>query len=284
MPRGRICLTAQWKVPNFVAMDPAIEIDGVGRDFAVSKGATVRALDDVSFNVGAGEVVALLGANGAGKTTLTKILATLLLPTRGTARVMGHDVVDAVKAVRGCAGVILGGDKGLDLTLERTLEQDISFGLRMLVDMGIKAISESPLADPTTTVQALDRVHDVLRQLARRELPEGAERDADGVVRLVVPSMDWHAFVRHGFEELRLAGSASPQVARRLQAALDDLLEWAPQDRQEPLQEQLDLLQEAVERTVDEPRNRRPAHQPDAQGIGIAAGDSTAEVPSPTAR
>lgn len=94
-------------------MQPAIEIDGVGRDFAVSKGGAVRALDDVSFSVGAGEVVALLGANGAGKTTLTKILATLLLPTRGTARVMGYDVVDAVKAVRGCTGVILGGDKGL---------------------------------------------------------------------------------------------------------------------------------------------------------------------------
>ncbi|MDQ2847992.1 MAG: ABC transporter ATP-binding protein [Actinomycetota bacterium] len=96
-----------------MSTQPAIEIDGVGRDFAVSKGGAVRALDDVSFSVGAGEVVALLGANGAGKTTLTKILATLLLPTRGTARVMGHDVVDAVKAVRGCTGVILGGDKGL---------------------------------------------------------------------------------------------------------------------------------------------------------------------------
>ncbi|MDQ6658560.1 MAG: DUF2254 domain-containing protein [Actinomycetota bacterium] len=164
--------------------------------------------------------------------------------------------------------------KSLDLTLERTLEQDVSFGLRMLVDMGIKAIAESPLADPTTTVQAIDRIHDVLRQLARREFPEGAERDGDGVVRLVIPSMDWQAFVRLGFEELRLAGSASPQVARRLRAALDDLLEWAPKDRREPLQEQLDLLQDAIEQTVAAPHDRRLAHQPDSQGFGVAAGDN----------
>ena len=58
----------------------------------------------------------------------------------------------------------------LRLSLERTLEQDVAFGLRMLVDMGIKALSESPFADPTTTVQVIDRVHDLMRQLARREL------------------------------------------------------------------------------------------------------------------
>lgn len=173
--------------------------------------------------------------------------------------------------------------RGVDLTLERTLEQDVSFGLRMLVDMGIKAISESPLADPTTTVQVIDRLHDVLRQLARRELPEGAERDADGVVRLVVPSMDWRAFVRLAFEELRLAGSASPQVTRRLRAAIDDLLEWAPADRRAPLHEQRELLEERIAQTVGGRRDRRLSQQPDAQGIGVVAGDISAEVPSPTA-
>lgn len=171
----------------------------------------------------------------------------------------------------------------LDLTLERSLEQDVAFGLRMLVDMGAKAVSESPHADPTTTVQVIDRVHDVLRQLSRRELPHGVHCDDTGVVRLVLPSMDWHAYVRLGFEEIRLAGSGSPQVARRLRAALEDLLSHAPTDRREPLREQLSMLSDEVDRRLDDERALRVAHHPDPQGLGVAAGDSQAEVPSPTA-
>jgi len=51
-----------------------------------------RALDGVSFAVAEGEILALVGANGAGKSTLLRLLATLLVPTRGHARVAGHDV------------------------------------------------------------------------------------------------------------------------------------------------------------------------------------------------
>jgi ABC-2 type transport system ATP-binding protein len=92
----------------------AIEVDRLVREFPRQRRKPpVRALDEVSLTVGAGEVVALLGANGAGKTTLTKILATLLLPTSGTVRVMGFDVVADPRAVRAATGVILGGDKGL---------------------------------------------------------------------------------------------------------------------------------------------------------------------------
>lgn len=55
----------------------------------------------------------MLGVNGAGKTTLTKVLATLLLPTTGTARIMGYDVATDTRAVRMTMSVILGGDRGL---------------------------------------------------------------------------------------------------------------------------------------------------------------------------
>ncbi|UOX90701.1 ABC transporter ATP-binding protein [Amycolatopsis sp. FBCC-B4732] len=91
---------------------PAIEVAGAGRTYG-SGANRVTALDDVSFTVAEGEIVALLGANGAGKTTLVKILATLLLPTTGRVLVFGADVVDRVKEVRRRVGVVFGGDRGL---------------------------------------------------------------------------------------------------------------------------------------------------------------------------
>lgn len=73
---------------------------------------TVRALDGVSFQVAAGEAVALVGANGAGKSTLLRILSTLLLPTAGRALVAGHDVSAQAAQVRRQIGLHSGGDGG----------------------------------------------------------------------------------------------------------------------------------------------------------------------------
>ena len=74
--------------------------------------ATRAALKGVSFEVHAGEAVALLGANGAGKSTLLRILATLLLPTRGKALVAGHDTAKDSRAVRRNLGYHAGSDQG----------------------------------------------------------------------------------------------------------------------------------------------------------------------------
>ncbi len=70
------------------------------------------ALAGISFVVQEGEAVALVGANGAGKSTLLRILATLLLPTRGMARVGGHDTVRSPREVRRLLGYHAGSDLG----------------------------------------------------------------------------------------------------------------------------------------------------------------------------
>jgi ABC-2 type transport system ATP-binding protein len=73
----------------------------------------VEALRGVSFEVQSGELFGLLGPNGAGKTTTIKILTTLLLPTAGSARVLGLDPATEHRRLRERIGYVFGGDKGL---------------------------------------------------------------------------------------------------------------------------------------------------------------------------
>jgi ABC-2 type transport system ATP-binding protein len=73
----------------------------------------VEAVRGVSFHADEGELFGLLGPNGAGKTTTIKMLITLLVPTAGTARVLGYDVVADAREVRRRIGYVFGGERGL---------------------------------------------------------------------------------------------------------------------------------------------------------------------------
>jgi ABC-2 type transport system ATP-binding protein len=96
-----------------------IDVDGVTRTFRSTRGifrrstSEVQAVRGVSFQVERGELFGLLGPNGAGKTTTIKMLITLLLPTSGTLRVLGYDVVAEPRQVRRRVGYVFGGDRGL---------------------------------------------------------------------------------------------------------------------------------------------------------------------------
>jgi uncharacterized membrane protein len=162
--------------------------------------------------------------------------------------------------------------EGLVLKLEPTLDQDVAYGFRMLVDIAERSLSESPFQDPTTAVQAIDRLHEGLRQLARRPFPDGRHRDEAGEVRLIVRTMDWEAYVHLAFDEIRMTGAGSPQVARRLKSALNDLRTVAPPERVPILEEQLELLESATESLMADERDVTMALREDREGIGAAAG------------
>jgi uncharacterized membrane protein len=157
------------------------------------------------------------------------------------------------------------------LGLERTLDQDVAYGLRLLVDIAERSLSDSPFLDPTTAVQAIDRLHDCLRHIARREFHDGRYTDADGVVRLTLRVMNWDAYVHLAYDEIRQAGAGTPQVARRLRASLEDLVQYAPPYRRPVLHDQLRLLDLAIDSQVAE-HDVAYARAPDRQGVGVAAG------------
>jgi uncharacterized membrane protein len=166
---------------------------------------------------------------------------------------------------------------------ERVHTEDLAYGFRKLVDIAVRSIAQ-PFNDPTTTVQALHRLHDLLRQIAARPLPCGEHRDEDGVVRLIERTVSWDGYVRLAFDEIRLAGASEPQVTRKMCAALADLKSVAPPDRQEPLDRQLRLLSAAVRRAHEDDEDVLAALTPDTEGIGSGA-DVTAPPPrSPVAR
>src|SRR2546422_5890499 len=73
----------------------------------------IEAVRGVSFAIEPGELFGLLGPNGAGKTTTSKLLITLLIPTAGSARVLGLDVVKDAREVRKRIGYVFGGERGV---------------------------------------------------------------------------------------------------------------------------------------------------------------------------
>lgn len=102
---------------------PAVETEGLGRDYG-----STRALEALSLRIPAGALVGLLGPNGAGKTTTMLLLATLLAPTRGSARVFGHDTTRDRRTVRRRLGLVF-QEASVDGLL--TVEENLVFAARL---------------------------------------------------------------------------------------------------------------------------------------------------------
>ena len=112
--------------------------------------------------------------------------------------------------------------RAIAVTRDRSMAQDVAFGLRQLVDIAERALSPST-NDPTTAVQVLDELHNLLRRLATRPLPDGDRRDAAGAVRLRLPAMSFAAYLHLALDEISQYGSESKQVSARVAALLDEL-------------------------------------------------------------
>jgi uncharacterized membrane protein len=150
---------------------------------------------------------------------------------------------------------------------ERTMEQDPAFAFRIMVDIASKGLSPA-INDPTTAVVALDQIHHLLRDVGRRHLDDERVRDKAGKLRLMYRTPSWEDFVELAVTEIRQFGGSSIQIARRMRAMLENLIQTLPSDRRPLLRQELAILQRSAARFFTDPEDRELAEISDAQGVG----------------
>jgi sodium transport system ATP-binding protein len=132
-----------------------IEVQRLRKTFHDRKKGEIVAVRDISFTCPPGKVFGLLGRNGAGKTTTLRMLATILVPTSGTATVAGHDIQQRPQDVRRSIGYLSGDTKLYDRLTGRDLLQ--YFGA--LAGMGPDAVARriEELSGPFQLPELLDK-------------------------------------------------------------------------------------------------------------------------------
>jgi uncharacterized membrane protein len=169
---------------------------------------------------------------------------------------------------------VYGGDVGdissyLQISQERSFDRDVSYGLRLLADIALRATSTG-VNDPASAVQAIDHLHDALRQLMDRDLGDRVYTDEEGHPRLIEHTPGWLGLLRVAAEDILITGASSPQVARRLNAMLYDLAEHAPSiKRREEVHRLMGELTRLIDRSYDDEMIRRLAKEPDLRGTGF---------------
>ncbi|WP_245513043.1 DUF2254 domain-containing protein [Rhizobium sp. BK376] len=153
---------------------------------------------------------------------------------------------------------------------ERTIEQDPTFAFRVIVDIATKALSKA-INDPTTAVLAIDQLHRLLSSVGGRDLRNRYLRDAKGQLRVVYPTPDWEDFVQLACREIRIYGTENLQIARRLRAMIDNLLEVLPESRKPALRVEGDLLGQMIDKAYLLPEDAALARVADTQGLGGSA-------------
>ncbi len=141
------------------------------------------------------------------------------------------------------------------LGAQPTLQQNVSFGVRQLVDVALKALSPS-LNDPSTAVNCVHRITEVLLEAGRRSEPPTTHLDEAGAVRLVAPQHDFGDLVGLAFDQIRTFGGDRLYVALALVESLGQLQDDLPIERQAPIRREINLVSEAA-RAMDVEEDRR---------------------------
>jgi uncharacterized membrane protein len=134
------------------------------------------------------------------------------------------------------------------------MQEDIDFGLRQLVDIGLRALSPA-VNDPTTAVEVALRIGGVLRRLLAVDVPPEAVAGSKGKVLLRPWALNHDEYVEHAFDELRLAGPTHLRVVttmlRTLRMLVVTVEEAGRPERAPALERQMRLLLDVVERRDD---------------------------------
>lgn len=158
------------------------------------------------------------------------------------------------------------------LGLERTVEQDPAFAIRIIVDIADKALSAA-INDPTTAVQAMNQLGEVLRIIGTTELQSFRSHANGRPARgLVMATRSWDEYLALGVTEIREYGSTSIQVMRRLRAMLEELRREVPPEHRDAVTEELARLDATVAQSFGDSVDLDRARLADPEGMGGEVG------------
>jgi uncharacterized membrane protein len=141
-----------------------------------------------------------------------------------------------------------------------------------MVDVANRALSAA-INDPTTAVQVLDYVEDMLLGIGRSDFSDrGIFCDPDGTPRVVLPSRGWEEYLTLAVTEIRQYGGSSIQVVRRLHALLDRLQDHVLPEHRAAVEQELARLDATVRERFGGGGDLDRALAPDRQGLGGPSG------------
>ena len=156
------------------------------------------------------------------------------------------------------------------LGAERTIEQDSAFAIRIMVDVANKALSAA-INDPTSAVQVMDHLSDVLRMIGTIDLSHSRwEGERGARTGLVVPVRRWEDYLALATTEPRRYGASSIQVMRRMRAMLDELRDEVRPENRVAVEAELGRLDATVAATFGKSVDLDRAGAADPEGIGGA--------------
>lgn len=257
----------------------SIRIDALMHDVELDASAVIDAVHPAPFDSGDGDgdvpaLPAERAAVPAARSGFVGAVATDAL----LAAAVAHDVVVRVEPLVG--GPVVAGaplawvwradghgrpastdalcdpvNDAIQIGFERTMQQDVGYGLRQLVDIAVKALSPG-INDPTTAVHAILHLASLLSTLAGRDLRATVRQDDRGVVRVVVPATDLAGHLDLVCGQIRRYGAHEPAVVAQLVRMLRDIVRG---DGSAPhvtaIQAEARRLVTAAERAVDDPHD-----------------------------